>query len=56
MGITLKGLAKITGYSAITISRALNKPDLVTEKTREKILYAVKKYHYSPNNVAKALV
>lgn len=56
MGITLKGLSKITGYSAITISRALNKPDLVTEKTREKILYAVKKYHYSPNNVAKALV
>ncbi|HOC80421.1 MAG TPA: LacI family DNA-binding transcriptional regulator, partial [Bacilli bacterium] len=56
MGITLKGLSKITGYSAITISRALNKPNLVKEKTREKILYAVNKYHYSPNNVAKALV
>ncbi len=56
MGITLKGLAKITGYSAITISRALNKPELVKEKTREKILYAINKYHYSPNNVAKALV
>lgn len=56
MGITLKGLSKITGYSAITISRALNKPELVKSKTREKILYAVDKYHYSPNNVAKALV
>lgn len=56
MSITLKGLSKITGYSAITISRALNKPELVKEKTREKILYAINKYHYSPNNVAKALV
>lgn len=56
MGMTLKGLSKITGYSAITISRALNKPELVKEKTREKILFAIEKYHYSPNNVAKALV
>lgn len=56
MGMTLKGLSKITGYSTITISRALNKPELVKEKTREKILFAIQKYHYSPNNVAKALV
>lgn len=56
MGITLKGLSKITGYSTITISRVLNKPDLVKKDTREKILYAINKYHYTPNNVAKALV
>jgi len=56
MSITLKDLAKITGYSTITISRAINHPELVKEKSLEKILHAISKYHYFPNNVAKALV
>jgi LacI family transcriptional regulator len=56
MGITLKALSKITGYSMITISRAINYPHLLQKDTREKILSAIEKYRYTPNNVAKALV
>lgn len=56
MSITLKFLSEKTGYSMITISRAINHPHLVQEKSREKILDAIEKYEYSPNNVAKALV
>ncbi len=56
MAITLKALSQITGYSMITISRAINYPHLLQKDTREKILDAIKKYEYTPNNVAKALV
>lgn len=56
MNVTLKFLSEKTGYSMITISRALNHPQFVKPKSREKILQAIEKYEYSPNSVAKALV
>jgi LacI family transcriptional regulator len=56
MGMTLKALSQITGYSMITISRAINYPHLLHKDTREKILAAIQQYEYIPNNVAKALV
>jgi LacI family transcriptional regulator len=56
MNVTLKFLSEKTGYSMITISRVINHPHLVQRNSREKILSAIEKYQYSPNNVAKALV
>ncbi len=56
MSTTLKDLAQITGYSAITISRAINTPEKVKKATRDKILAEIEKHRYFPNNVAKALV
>ena len=53
--VTLKKIAEITGFSIITVSRALTNPDLVKEKTREKILATCKEMNYTPNMVAKSL-
>ena len=52
---TLKKIAAITGFSVITISRALNNPEAVKESTRNKILSVCKEMNYSPNMVAKSL-
>lgn len=54
--MTLKELSEITGYSMITISRALNNPNKLKKETLEIILKAIDKYNYKPNNLAQALV
>lgn len=56
MDKTLKDIAKITGYSAITISRVINYPEKVKKETREAIEKEIKRINYRPNFVAKALV
>jgi len=53
---TIKDIAKITGFSTMTISRYFNNPEKVKEKTREKIKEAVEQLDYSPNLVARLLV
>ena len=52
---TLDDVARITGLSPITISRALNNPKLVRPKTIEKVLEAVAKTGYIPNMLAGGL-
>lgn len=52
---TLKEIAKVTGYSVMTVSRALNHPEMVQKETREEILRAVKEKNYNPNSIARAL-
>ncbi len=52
---TLEDVALRTGVSTATISRCLNSPDRVSEKTRVRILEAVKELGYTPNFNAKAL-
>jgi transcriptional regulator with XRE-family HTH domain len=54
-GITLSDVAKLAGVSAITVSRALNTPDLVTPETREKVRHAVERTGYVPNLLAGGL-
>lgn len=49
---TIKDIARICGVGTSTVSRAINNVPGVNEKTREKILEAVRKYHYVPNNSA----
>ncbi len=52
---TLKQISEATGYSLITISRAINCPNKLKPKTLETVLKAIEEVGYSPNNVAKAL-
>ena len=53
--ITIYDLAKQTGFSAPTISKALNGNGKLSEETRQIILDAAKKAGYTANMAAKAL-
>lgn len=53
---TLKEIAKRCNVSPITVSRVINKPELVNKETREKVQAAIKELSYVPNQAAKALV
>lgn len=53
--VTLNDVAIRVGVSPITISRALNRPEKVTEELRETILEAVKQLGYVPDFAARAL-
>lgn len=54
-GITLSDVAKLAGVSAITVSRALNTPDLVSADTLQKVRDAVARTGYVPNLLAGGL-
>lgn len=57
MGITLKEIAKKSGFGYGTVSRALSDdPYLVKKDTREKICKIAREYGYVKNVFAKALV
>lgn len=53
--VTIYDIAKETGYSAPTISKALNGTGGLSEKTREKILKAAESLGYKPNMAARSL-
>lgn len=53
--ITIVDIAKEANVSKATVSRALSRPYMVNEKTREKINTLVQKYSYTPNSLARAL-
>lgn len=55
MGATIEDVAKLAGVSPTTVSRALNKPDLVNPETREQILKAIKLLGYYPKSAAQKL-
>ena len=52
---SLKKIAKETGFSIATVSRALNNSSQVIPETREIIQSAAKSLNYRPNPAAKAL-
>ncbi len=52
---TLADVARHAKVSTATVSRCLNSPDQVVEKTRTKVLEAVRKLGYAPNFNARAL-
>jgi LacI family transcriptional regulator len=52
---SLKDVAKYTGLSASTVSRALSNKSYVREPTRQKVMEAVRLLNYSPNIMAKSL-
>ena len=53
--LTLIDVAKIAGVSPMTVSRALHRPELVSENTREKVREAVRQSGYVPNVLAGSL-
>lgn len=54
-GATLIDVSKVAGVSPITVSRALNRPDMVSERTRERVQRAVAEVGYIPNMLAGGL-
>ena len=53
--VTLSDVARVAGLSPITVSRALNKPELVRPETVEKVRQAVTLTGYIPNLLAGGL-
>ena len=51
----INDLAKITGYSKSTVSRALNNKGRISQETRTKILKTAKAINYLPNSKAVSL-
>lgn len=49
-------MAKEAGVSIATISRVINGKDVVSQKTRSKVEEILKKYNYTPNEIARGLV
>jgi len=53
--LTLIDVAKVAGVSPMTVSRALHRPELVSEDTRDKVREAVRKTGYVSNMLAGGL-
>jgi LacI family repressor for deo operon, udp, cdd, tsx, nupC, and nupG len=49
----IRAVAKKAGVSVATVSRAMKKPDVVSEKTREKVQEAAREVGYKPNMMAQ---
>lgn len=54
-GITLSDVSKLAGVSAITVSRALNTPAMVSPETLQRVREAVARTGYVPNLMAGGL-
>jgi LacI family gluconate utilization system Gnt-I transcriptional repressor len=50
--IRMSDIAELANVSAMTVSRALREPQMVSEKTRERILEAIERTGYIPNRLA----
>ena len=53
--VTIKDIARESGYSVSTVSRVLNNRRDVSPAAKEKIEEVVAQYHFIPNNNAKHL-
>ncbi|ONX38596.1 GntR family transcriptional regulator, partial [Burkholderia cenocepacia] len=53
--VTLIDVARVAGVAPMTVSRALNRPDLVRSDTQKKVLDAVRVTGYVPNLLAGGL-
>jgi LacI family gluconate utilization system Gnt-I transcriptional repressor len=53
--VTIRDVAKVAGVSPITVSRALNNPELVTPDTLERVRAVVARTGYVPNFLAGSL-
>lgn len=55
MAKTIEDLSRLMGISYTTISRAMNRPDLVSPKTRKRILEGMREHQIYPNVSARNL-
>ena len=53
--MTIKDIARLSGYSLGTVSRVLNNHPDVSEKARERVLAVVAEHNFQPNANAKHL-
>ena len=56
MGHTIIDVAKKSGYSKATVSRAYTAPESVSKKAKLKIYAAAKSLNYAPSAIARAMV
>ena len=52
--VSIKEVARLANVSIATVSRCVNNPEKVTEKTRLKVQKAILKTGYSPNTLAQS--
>lgn len=52
--VSIKEVARLAKVSTATVSRSINNPEQVTEKTRLKVQDAIAKTGYSPNKLAQS--
>jgi LacI family repressor for deo operon, udp, cdd, tsx, nupC, and nupG len=52
--VSIRDVARIAGVSIATVSRCLNDPHRVTEKTRDRVQAAVRQTGYVPNTLAQS--
>ena len=55
MAVTIKDIARLSGYGIGTVSRVLNNHPDVSEKARSAILQVVEEQGFEPNSNAKHL-
>lgn len=55
IGVTLADVAQHAGVSPATVSRYLNNPEIVSERTRKKIESSIKTLQYVPHAAARTL-
>ncbi|WP_048441471.1 LacI family DNA-binding transcriptional regulator [Caenimonas sp. SL110] len=53
--VRIEEVAREAGVAPMTVSRAINKPETVSEKTRKAVMEAIAKVGYIPNHVAGGL-
>lgn len=55
MSVTLETIARELNLSRTTVSRALNNSNLVSEKTKKKVMETAQRLSYRPNSLARGL-
>ena len=55
MRMTIKDIARLSGYGIGTVSRVLNNHPDVSEKARKKILSVIEENNFQPNSNARHL-
>src|SRR5262245_19890344 len=56
MALTMAELARLAGVCPATVSRVLNGTGPVSGPTRARVMEAVERFHYHPNELARGLV
>jgi len=54
-GLTIRDIARITGYSRSTVSLAINNSPKINEETKKLIMDTIDRVGYTPNPAARAL-
>ena len=52
---TIYDVAELAGVSSSTVSRTFSKPELISKRTRERVLAAAQRLEYRPNPLASSL-